>query len=144
MFWQHFWGGSVAVLDGNLLRGLPLKCTGVKGLGVKGGGYEVMRVLVWWHFLFGSTIKILTYSNIQGRGVSSSLPVSFLSPLLVCLHLFLTFYLSPTFSSFLFCLHLHPHFLCVSISIFIFCLSPSLYRDRQKMRIKTKADRQQR
>ena len=95
-----------------------------------------MRVLVWYHFLFGSTITIHTNSNIKGRRVSSSLPIS-----LVCLHLFFIFCLSPTFSSFFVCLHLNPHFLSVSIFIFIFYLSPSLYGDRQKMRIKMETDR---
>ena len=33
----HFLGDSVAVLDENLLRGLTLKCTGVKGLEVRDG-----------------------------------------------------------------------------------------------------------
>ena len=40
MIWQHFLVGSVAVLDGDPLMGLTLKYTGVKGLGVKGGGCE--------------------------------------------------------------------------------------------------------
>ena len=43
------------------------------------------------------------------------LSVSFLSPFLVCLYL-----------SLIFCLPLFPHFLFVSISILVFCLSPSL------------------
>ena len=81
-----------------------------------------MRVLVWYHFLFGSTITIHTNSNIKGRRVSSSLPIS-----LVCLHLFfhflsvshffLFFCLSPSQSSFSICLHLYLYFLSVSISI---------------------------
>ena len=86
----------------------------VMGLGVE-DVTQGMRVLVWWHFLFGSSFKIHTYSNIKGRGVSSSLPDPFLSQVLVCLHLFLIFSLS-----------LFSHFLFVSSSILIFCLSPSL------------------
>ena len=132
MFWQHFWGGSVAVLDSDLLMGLGLRVLGLRVEDVNLG----MRVLVWYHFLFGSTITIHTNSNIKGRRVSSSLPIS-----MVCLHLFFIFCLSPTFSSFFVCLHLNPHFLSVSISIFIFYLSPSLYGDRQKMRIKMETDR---
>ena len=45
--------------------------------------------------------------------------------------IFYIFFLSPTF----------PHFLFVSVCILIFCMFPSLYGNRQKMRINTETDR---
>ena len=146
MLGQHFWGGSVAVMDGNLLRGLTFKCTRVKGLWVKGGGS-------WFYNIFflaqHAKFTLIPISKAEGLVPACLSPfylhywsVSIFFLFSVCLHLFLIFCLSLTFSSFLTCLHLYPHFLAVSISIFIFCQIPSLYGDRQKRRIKMEADRQ--
>ena len=82
-----------------------------------------------------------------------STPLAPLSTLLIILWMSLLYiWLAGEFVKFKFfvCLHLYPRFWSVSISIlvfglspsiFIFCQSPSLYGDRQKMRIRMETDR---
>ena len=117
MFWQHLWGGSVAVFDMTLIRGLTVKCPGVEGLGAKGWGS-------WLDDIFSlaqiSLSKLIWISKTGGWVFCLCLQVCahFLSIFIV----FLIFCLSLSFCLFSFRLHLVPYFLSVSYHILIFCL----------------------
>ena len=121
MLWQHFWGGSVAVLDGNLLRRLTLQCTGVRG----GGCDPVYEGLGFINIFFLAQLSKFTLWSKAEELVPACLSpfyphywsVSIFFLFSVCLHFFLIFCLSPALSSFLVCLHLYLYFLSVSISI---------------------------
>ena len=121
MFWQHLWGGSVAVFDMTLIRGLTVKCPGVEGLGTKGWGSWLDDIFSLAQIFLS---KLIWISKTGGWVFCLCLQVCahFLSIFIV----FLIFCLSLSFCLFSFRLHLVPWFLSVSYHILIFCLSHTL------------------
>ena len=116
MFWQHFWGGSVAVLDGNLSGDCLWSAPGLRVLGLRVEGMKV------WGSWFDNIFFLAQLSKF------TLIPISKAQELVpACLSPFHPHYWSVSiFFLFSACLPLFPHVLFVSVSILIFCLSPSL------------------